>query len=399
MKEITSLPQQRETVAEAWPNEVRVLEKTRSLGDPHLVTCIAAIERGNERFLLFPWAQDGNLREYWEATSPRFDGKAAITEALVQLKGIATALRQLHYFGLSDDWEDLSPSIQDEYSQTGVDRSIRHGDLKPENLLWFLEETSGSKRRYLKIADMGLAKRHVIATQDRSCLTSTRYGTILYEAPEAQTSVSARSRQYDVWSMGCITLEWIVWILYGNEQLQRFYSHLKGYGNNFTPYYQLDAQRRAKVHPAILHWISHIKATHPECQQESAIKDLLQLVEERLLVVPLPVRRPTTWLNTSGQSSQSRSDTQEDPTRPRATSKEFEYAMTGILEKVRRSDSYFLRTSNLRSSAPPPGYTTPLHPEMSYVAGKAFTLGKGLVPPSTELRVSKDYHSQVKALS
>ena len=387
------MAQQRDTLAEAWPNEVRVLQKTRSLGDPHLITCIAAIERGNERFLLFPWAQGGNLREYWEAPSQRFHGRAAIDEALVQLKGIATALRQLHYFGLSGDWEDLSPSEQDEYSQAGVDKSIRHGDLKPENLLWFLEETPGSgKGRCLKIADMGLAKRHVIATQDRSCLTSTRYGTILYEAPEAQTSASARSRQYDVWSVGCITLEWIIWLLYGNDQLQRFYSHLKGYGNNFTPYYQLDvgsSQKRAKIQPAVLHWISHIKATHPECQRESAIRDLLQLVEERLLVVPLPARRPTTWHDTSRHNSQA------DPIPPRATSRQFESAMNTILNKVRRSESYLLRTPDVRSSTPPPDYTSLLHPEMSYVTGKASTLGKGLAPPSTDLRVSKNQHVEI----
>ncbi|SCO76560.1 uncharacterized protein FRV6_00772 [Fusarium oxysporum] len=394
VKEITNPTQQRETVAEAWPNEVRVLEKTKSLSDPHLITCIAAIERGNERYLLFPWAQDGNLREYWETPSERFYGRAAITEALVQLKGLATALRHLHYFGLSDDLADLPASVKDEYDQTRVDNSIRHGDLKPENLLWFLEETPGSKEtRYLKIADMGLAKRHVIATQDRSCLTSTRYGTILYEAPEAQTSDSGRSRQYDVWSMGCITLEWVIWILYGNSQLQRFYSHLKGYGNDFTPYYQLDAnysQKRAKVHPAVVHWISHIKTTHVECQEESAIKDLLQLVEERLLVVPLPVHRPTTLLDTSRQSNQSPlPDSQDVPNQPRATSKEFENAMNVIVEKVGRCQNYLLRSSDLRSSAPPPNFTPLLHPGMGYLTSKASTLGKGLAPPSTGSRLEK----------
>ncbi|ENH62796.1 hypothetical protein FOC1_g10006259 [Fusarium oxysporum f. sp. cubense race 1] len=257
-----------------------------------------------------------------------------------------------------------------------------------------VKETPGSKKtRYLKIADMGLAKRHVVATQDRSCLTSTRYGTILYEAPEAQTSYSGRSRQYDVWSMGCITLEWVIWILYGNDQLQRFYSDLKGYGNDFTPYYQLDAnysQKRAKVHPAVVYWISHIKTTHPECQEESAIKDLLQLVEERLLVVPLPVRRPTTLLDTSRQSNRSPlPDSQDVPNQPRATSKEFENAMNVILEKVGRCQNYLLRSSDLRSSAPPPNFTPLLHPGMGYLTSKASTLGKRLAPPSTGSRLEK----------
>ncbi|KAL3600107.1 hypothetical protein FPOAC2_04338 [Fusarium poae] len=399
VKEIMNSIKQHEAVAEAWPNEVRVLGKTKSLNDPHLITCIAAIERGNERYLLFPWAQDGNLREYWETPSERFHAKDAITEALVQLKGLATALRHLHYFGLREDGlpedsDDLPTSLKDEYDQARTDISIRHGDLKPENLLWFLEETPDSKKtRYLKIADMGIAKRHVVATQDRGCLTSTRYGTILYEAPEAQTSSSGRSRQYDVWSMGCITFEWVIWILYGNEQLKRFYSHLKSNGNEFTPYYQLDARyipKTAKVHHAVVHWMSHMMTKHSELQEESAIRDLLELVKDRLLVVPLPARRPTTLLGTGQQYNQSSHlDLQEGPTQPRATSKEFEIRMDQILEKVGEYPNYLLRSSNLRSCDPPPDFKPQLDPEMSYRAGKASTPGKGVSIPSSGLRVSR----------
>jgi serine/threonine protein kinase len=80
--------------------------------------------------------------------------------------------------------------------------------MKPENILRFRDRT---RVGILKIADMGLAKHHAVATYLRP-RTSTRYGTVRYEPPEVMTHKLAeegRSRLYDIWSMGCITLELI----------------------------------------------------------------------------------------------------------------------------------------------------------------------------------------------
>jgi serine/threonine protein kinase len=75
---------------------------------------------------------------------------------------------------------------------------------------------------------MGIAKRHVVATQERDVLTSTRYGTVGYEAPETAINIHARSRLYDIWYMGCITLEFVIWNLYGSMELVNFYAQMKG---------------------------------------------------------------------------------------------------------------------------------------------------------------------------
>ena len=56
-----------------------------------------------------------------------------------------------------------------------------------------------------------------------------------YEAPEAIGELNGpRSRLYDVWSMGCITLEFIIWLLYGNDELNNFYGQLKGDAQNHS---------------------------------------------------------------------------------------------------------------------------------------------------------------------
>lgn len=112
----------------------------------------------------------------------------------------------------------------------------------------------------LKLADIGLAKRHVIATQNRGDLTGTRYGTIQYEAPEAVSLNAPRSRLYDIWSMCCITLEFIIWLLYGNDELDSFYRELRGATKQVCQYFMISESdsMQPQVHPVVLDWINHI---------------------------------------------------------------------------------------------------------------------------------------------
>jgi serine/threonine protein kinase len=114
----------------------------------------------------------------------------------------------------------------DDYHDAGTVASIRHGDLKPENILGFSDETMDLG--ILRLADMSLTKRHVVATQLRTKGTNTRWSIRRYEAPEALSIDNVRSRLYDVWSMGCITLVFIIWILYGKGELKKLYSQIEG---------------------------------------------------------------------------------------------------------------------------------------------------------------------------
>ena len=256
---------------------------------------------------MFPWAYGDSLRDVWEGVPKQSPSKEIIEQAIVQLRGLADALDRLHHFdsGISEYGmtqpaaEPTAPAtlaiVQDdkeEYKDVSNKESIRHGDLKPENILNFSDYGGGREvLGILKIADMGLAKRHIDATQDRLNPTSTRYGTIRYEAPETVTEKNARSRLYDIWSMGCITLEFIIWILYGSDELNNFYNQSKGDTKRDFQYFEVlvdEVQRRAQLHSVVQRWIDHIQNTDPECSQDSAIRDLLSIVQTRLLVVPLP---------------------------------------------------------------------------------------------------------------
>jgi serine/threonine protein kinase len=336
--------------SQAWEHEAKALAKTNTINHDHILKCIAAIRRGDKRYFVFPWADGDSLREYWNSIPKQNPNAELVLRAIQQLRGLADALDRLHnYTEPERARRENDPSLTEPAS--GVPRvqvldendetirpleasavsSIRHGDLKPENILRFT--TAESALGTLKIADMGLAKQHVLATQHRKHLTSTRYGTVQYEPPEAVTN-GPRSRLYDVWSMGCIALEFIIWLLHGNDALLTFYEQLTDNAQQTCRYYKLTDRQGAKIaeiHPVVLQWIDNIKANDPECSKNSAINDLVDLVRDKLLVVSLPSVRI---------SSLTRHRTLPPPelghhmTRYRATAAEFRESLDRILERA-----------------------------------------------------------------
>jgi serine/threonine protein kinase len=163
----------------------------------------------------------------------------------------------------------------------------------------------------LKLADMGLAKQHVVATALRKNDTSQRCGTIRYEAPEA-LQPGGRSRLYDIWSMGCITLEFIIWMLYGNEALEEFHLQVGGEQKQACQYFESEDAASVRVHHVVTDWINHLHHADPECSGPSALGDLLALVRDRLLVVALS---PMSSRRDSGAGSSPFRATAEELTR------------------------------------------------------------------------------------
>ena len=213
--------------------------------------------------MIFPWATGGNLRETWaQLDNHKFRNAKLVPWVIRQLHGLSAALETLH------------------------ERHWRHGDLKPENILRFKDDNSFGT---LVIADMGLAKFHREVTERRDH-TSDRFGTFRYESPES--TLASRlpvSRRSDIWSFGCIVIEFVVWLLYGVDELERF-------DGAFTSFFVADyphshkGPRKVIVNPVVVHWIMHMMAHDPRCQERSALRDVLKLVKSRLLVVENPPR-------------------------------------------------------------------------------------------------------------
>lgn len=330
------------TICKEWEAEAKALEDTSSLRHDHIVSVKAIFSKGQRNYFMFQWADGGDLRDLCQKDVWQELTAELVKDVIVQLVGLAHALLVLHNYRGADGTE-----------------SYRHGDLKPENILSF----SGNTRfGTWKIADMGTAKHHFVATGLRGP-TSTVLATPTYEPPEAFTSpMAARSRLYDIWSMGCITLELIVWLLYGRETLRNFGLSLSGQAGSFGParYWIYDRETRtATVNPAVLACIAHIKRD-AECEKPTALGDLVRIVETKLLVISLPQNNSSHSepLHKAGKAGPTSSDLTEHVAESepfRATAKAFHQSLASILEKG-IADSTYLFTGTGRDGLPAPSF-------------------------------------------
>ena len=84
--------------------------------------------------------------------------------------------------------------------------------------IYFFRATS-SKKGVFKLADFGSGRVHTL--RSGSVNTRSPNGTLTYEPPEAFYE-GATSRPYDIWSLGCVVLELLLWAVLGYDSVQKF---------------------------------------------------------------------------------------------------------------------------------------------------------------------------------
>ncbi|KAF4468749.1 serine threonine kinase [Fusarium albosuccineum] len=57
-------------------------------------------------------------------------------------------------------------------------------------------------------------------------------------------------RVRSIWNMGCIILEWIIYLLYGYEELRSFSQSLRDHGSPDSFYFVVDSAGKAANHQA-----------------------------------------------------------------------------------------------------------------------------------------------------
>jgi hypothetical protein len=129
-----------------------------------------------------------------------------------QCQGIASGLYEIHNYHASNDL--LHPDERALYKRYGM-----HNDLKPENILWFSMEPNDYGHGLVQIADFGLSSFH--GTTSRSNFR-VRAASASYRAPELDTLPGTISRAFDIWTLGCLYLEFITWFLAGWGKVDQF---------------------------------------------------------------------------------------------------------------------------------------------------------------------------------
>ncbi|TVY20106.1 Cyclin-dependent kinase 6 [Lachnellula arida] len=275
---------------------------SKSSPHPHLIKLLATYKREEKYHLMFPYA-NANLRTYWEERpKPSFD-EATVSWSMRQMTGIANALNLIHNFSVTIPLnvpgagevrvkEDVKLSVR-----RGEELFGRHGDIKPENVLWFKESCeSKDAMGVLQIADFGLGRFH--GRDSRSKVPPDGvFSSPTYEPPECKLRHPV-SRAYDIWSLGCLYLEFITWLLRGSAEIEGF-SNFRGRdspnsGVNEDRFFTMDEEGTgATVRDEVITWIDQLHC-HERCSQ--LIHDLLDLTMKELLIIESKERSNAAWL-------------------------------------------------------------------------------------------------------
>lgn len=200
--------------------EVATLKRLSERDHPHLMRLELTYEYQDRYHLLFRWA-DGNLRDYWEQHPGPSDiprTHAFAVWATQQWHGLAEALMTIHECPPDSDITADNDTDRMELQRTNG----RHGDIKPENILWFQpHEFNGNQIAFedkFVISDFGLTEFHRDETGLVSPTNVARSPT--YSAPEYDVSESI-SQSYDIWTMGCVLCkclqEWKLALVFSQE--------------------------------------------------------------------------------------------------------------------------------------------------------------------------------------
>lgn len=201
-----------------------MLVELNKLNNKHLIKLLFAFTQDEKPGLIFPLAEC-SLDAYFRDTDPTKYSKekqARHTPWLFeQFSGLAHGLAQVHENNQAR-MSELSPNE----TTTGY-----HHDIKPSNILLFLEHETGKhpfegaelEFGRLQISDFGLGK---FRTKLEGTGTQSIQGTVAYRAPECDPEEGSKmqNRMYDIWCIGCMLLELLVWLFEGPEGHKKFES-------------------------------------------------------------------------------------------------------------------------------------------------------------------------------
>ncbi|KAK3995193.1 kinase-like domain-containing protein, partial [Cladorrhinum sp. PSN332] len=258
----------------AFEREVSNLRMVSRLeASDHLIKLKASVRHKGSYYLVFDWAGGGNLRDLWQSKAPTVRNAPSQKWMLEQLTGLAKGLAQLHSY---------TPGGRGEPGGT-----FRHGDIKPENILFFKNSDSPQNTGKLVLADFGLGRLRADDNRPRRL-----QGTPTYRAPECDLPEGKISKAYDIWSFGCVILELLIWYMEGSTMLDEFAAARSQSMSFRTPFRKrlartsLETERnllfvRANLLGCIIKWIKRLRE-HPRCSD--VLSDLIDLIEYRMLV-------------------------------------------------------------------------------------------------------------------
>ncbi|KAF2995769.1 hypothetical protein E8E14_000116 [Neopestalotiopsis sp. 37M] len=278
-----------ERARQLFRDEVEVLGRfsNDAHAHTHLISLLAAFQRGHSCYLLFDWAHS-DLLQFWKTTTPRPPLEEQNVKWLIeQMHGISDGLYRIHTYRLSSG----------SFSQTNIDTLYgRHGDIKPQNLLIFKKEQQSFQESVIKLTDFGLTIFHSETSRSGIRQSKVAGWTPSYRPPELDLEDATISRSFDIWSLGCVFLEFITWHFGGWPYLHKF--ALKRQRKDIISGHKLDQffefvqneetkEYGLRVKYEVLQWISEL---HKREDCSDLMHDMLDFIEKRMLAVIPPLK-------------------------------------------------------------------------------------------------------------
>ncbi|KAK9419823.1 putative Kinase-like protein [Seiridium unicorne] len=273
-------------------NFERELEMLKAFSNrhSHLISLLASYEKPNDYFYIFHWA-DANLMAYWQHTNPNpsFDW-SMVKWVAEQCKGLASGILLIHEHKLSIAVQTASDLPPDQTEVFGY-----HGDIKPQNVLWFRSAGQDDlPLGTLKLTDFGTARFRHNTTYSMKSISMLAVSQD-YRAPECDLSGSKSiGRGYDIWSLGCLYLEFITWLLGGRVLLEQFAFVRMAEDPLFIStktFFQIETEKtkangkprpRARIKVAVIKFIGSLHG-HQECSH--FLHNFLDLIQHGMLKI------------------------------------------------------------------------------------------------------------------
>ncbi|KFA66947.1 hypothetical protein S40285_05744 [Stachybotrys chlorohalonatus IBT 40285] len=169
---------------------------------------------GQTSGFLLEYADLGDLETYWSTTPPPLSD-AAMHSLWYEMLQLSHAVKYLHNI-------PFDPAHGNKKALTGW-----HKDIQPRSILVTTHPGSTSGIRF-NLADFGLGHFSFLTPGDGDIVKFGNLGTRAYGDPESyqaetrNTTGGVDLQLADVWSLGCVYSEALVWSVYGYPELERY---------------------------------------------------------------------------------------------------------------------------------------------------------------------------------
>ncbi|KAK3368273.1 hypothetical protein B0H63DRAFT_74217 [Podospora didyma] len=294
-----------------WKREIEILKRFSSNTHPHLISLLATYEHSGSAHLIFHWA-DADMLRYWKDENPMPTMDAVTVRWFArQCRGIANGIAAIHQHvsnPLATQGREKGGAEQpgDPGDRKNDGLYGRHGDIKPRNILWFKDPADPKSRGTFVITDFGIAEMSSRGTRSGKPNRNLQF-TLTYCAPESHIPGGEISRSYDIWTLGCLYLEFLTWLLGGWKLVQQFANgrqkperFISSDDVCLDVFFELETSGEAitgaKVKQEVTDFIANLHL-HPACTDY--IHDFLNLIQEEMLIVE--TREPKRYRFTSQQ--------------------------------------------------------------------------------------------------